>query len=229
MKTALILPILLPATYAWTFTWRNADGEEHTERGRGPSDCIVVDHAEGQLFELDGQGEDNINMLLFSNDECSGDPAGRATKSWSKESSTDLLSFQVVALNGGDDSTTTSGNSTATATETETPSGTVTSQPTGSSTEGTFTLPTVSETETDAETDTDTATMTNTDAETTPTETTEPTSTTEGASETGTETPEPTSTDDEAPEDAASQLLSRNSLIGAGIAAVAGYAVNWLL
>ncbi|KAL3454865.1 hypothetical protein BJX65DRAFT_10034 [Aspergillus insuetus] len=228
MKTALILPILIPATYAWTFTWRNADGQEHTERGRGPSECIVIDHAEGQLFELDGQGEDNINMLLFSNDDCSGDPAGRATESWSKESSTDLLSFQVVALNGDDDSTTTSGNATATATETETPSGTVTSQPTGSSTEESFTLPTVSETETDTETDTDTETMTNTDSEPTPTETTEPTSTTEGGSETETDTPTPTPTDDEVPEDAASQLLSRNNVVGAGIAAAAGYVVNWL-
>ncbi|CEL06371.1 hypothetical protein ASPCAL07477 [Aspergillus calidoustus] len=224
MKSALILPILLPATYAWTFTWRNADGEEHTERGRGPSECIVVDHAKGQLFELDGQGEDNINMLLFSNDDCSGDPAGRATESWSKESSTDLLSFEVVALNGGDDSTTPSGNATATATETETPSGTVTSQPTGTSTEETFTLPTVSETETGTET------MSNTDAEPTPTETTEPTSTSEGGSEPQTETPTPTPTptDDEVPEDAAQQLFSRNNLVGAGIAAVAGYAVNWL-
>ncbi|KAL2808459.1 hypothetical protein BJX63DRAFT_436134 [Aspergillus granulosus] len=223
-SAALILPILLPTASAWTLIWRNSDGEEHTERGRGPSDCIVIDHAQGQLFELDGQGEQNINMLLFSNDECSGDPAGRATESFRKESSVDLLGFQVVALNSDDSTSTSTGNSTTTATASSTGSlglnGTLTSQPTGSSTDLTVTLPTVSETETETET-----TPTNTDAEPTATETTEP-STTEGGSEA--ETPEPTPTDGETPEDAAPYPLSRNNLVGVAIAAVAGYAVNWL-
>ncbi|KAL3455052.1 hypothetical protein BJX64DRAFT_295428 [Aspergillus heterothallicus] len=223
MKSAtLILPILLPTAYAWTLTWRNSDGEEHTERGTGPSDCITIDHAKGQVFELDGQGEDDINMLLFSNDDCSGDPAGRATKAWTKESSVDLLSFQVVALNGGDDSTTTTATSSPTGSLVL--NGTVTSQPTGSSTDPTFTLPTVSETDSETETD---ATMTNTDSEPTTTETGEPTSTSEGGSET--ETPTPTPTDDEGPGDAASKLLSRDSLVGVALAAVVGYAANLFL
>ncbi|KAL2845045.1 hypothetical protein BJY01DRAFT_183995 [Aspergillus pseudoustus] len=226
-SAALILPILLPTTYAWTLTWRNSDGEEHTERGTGPSDCIVIDHAKGEVFELDGEGETNINMLLFSNDECSGEPAGRATKAWTKESSVDLLSFEVVALNGGDDSsTTTSTGNATTATATTTTgglelNGTLTSQPTGSSTDGTFTLPTVSETETETDTD---ATMTNTDSESTATETGEPTTTSDSEGGSETETPEATPTGD----DAATKLLSRGNIVGAAIAAVAGYAVNLL-
>ncbi|KAL2862211.1 uncharacterized protein BJX67DRAFT_310451 [Aspergillus lucknowensis] len=205
MKTTLLLPFLIPATYAWTFTWRNADGDEHTERGRGPSDCIKVNHAKGELFVLDGQGEKNINMLLFTNDECSGEPAGSASESFTRESSVAIKGFQVVPLDGGDDDTTTSTRTTGSSTS---PTGSSTPTPTHSPTS------TPSSTSTETETGTD-VTLTET-ATATATQTNEPGET---------ETPEPQN-----PDDAALRLLiSRNDLVGVAMGVVAGgYALDWL-
>ncbi|KAI9369216.1 hypothetical protein BJX61DRAFT_165458 [Aspergillus egyptiacus] len=222
MKYTALLSIL-PLTNAWTFTWVNSEGEESIERGTGPSECIPVNHEKGQIFKLDGEGEPNINMLMFTNDECTGDPAGKATVNYTKEASVDILGFQVVALDGGDSTTTTTeteegtvtlptvtgtGTTTATATQTETE--------TETETEGEVTLPTVTETTTEAET---TATETETEATTTATTTTEPTPT-EG--EEAGEEPTPT--------DAASQLvLSKAGLAGVAVGVVAGgWAMEYL-
>ncbi|KAL4877106.1 hypothetical protein BJY04DRAFT_198981 [Aspergillus karnatakaensis] len=243
MKSTLLSVIpLVSTTTAWTFTWRDASGQATTESGSGPSSCIVVDHAQGELFELDGQGEENINMLLFTNDECSGDPAGQATEDFTREASVDLLGFQVVEFGAADEDTT---SGTATATETETD-------------EGTFTLPTVTETSTETETATDdddgtvtlptvteTSTSTGTDdeddetftlptvTETTSTETETEVTETETSSVTDTSSTDPpaTATDSEEPDatptDAASSLvLTRTGLVGVAMCFVAG---GWAL
>ncbi|KAL2823318.1 hypothetical protein BDW59DRAFT_99478 [Aspergillus cavernicola] len=220
MKSSTLFTLLplLSTTYAWTFTWVNADGEESTERGRGPSECIPVNHEQGEVFVADGQGEPNINMLLFTNDECSGEPAGQATEEFSKEASVDLLGFQVVSLGGsgaenGTNSTATgteTGTATTTEAETEVETQTGTEQLSSSSTD----LSTSTETDSDSATPTPTATETD-NATTTPTPT------------------EPSTTDDEAeptPTDAASNLvLSRNGLAGIALGLIAGgWAVDYL-
>ncbi|KAL5000762.1 hypothetical protein BDV10DRAFT_161320 [Aspergillus recurvatus] len=218
----------LPLSTAWTFTWRDSSGKASTEKGTGPSDCIAVNHAKGQLFVLDGEGEENINMLLFSNDECEGEPAGRATESFAKEASVDLKGFQVVEY---DSSGSGSGNATTTKTTT------------GSEEDGTVTLPTVSATSTstsagdeDADADEDedgTVTLPTVPATTTNgTSTAEPTTTTatETGSDSETSSTEPTSTEsaggeeEPTPTGASSRLVpfSLAGLIAVGLGVVAG-------
>lgn len=122
MKSSTLLSLaisLLPITAAWEVTWNDADGNDHSKSGHGPSDCIKIDNPKGHLFKIDAQGENDINMLLFTNSACSGDPAGMATDVFSKDASKDLLGFKVVSLS----STTASGDS-ATATATATGTGT---------------------------------------------------------------------------------------------------------
>lgn len=116
MKWSTLLPLALPLlqlTSAWEIAWTDANNKEHTRSGHGPSDCIVIDNPKGHLFKIDAQGENGINMLLFTNKKCSGEPAGMATQEFSKDSSEDLLGFKVV-------STATPTASTGTATTTAT-------------------------------------------------------------------------------------------------------------
>ncbi|GIK04352.1 hypothetical protein Aspvir_008433 [Aspergillus viridinutans] len=114
MKWSTLLPLalstlsLLPSTGAWEITWTDSDNQKHSQSGTGPSDCIVIDNPKGHLFKIDSQGAKDINMLLFTNNKCSGEPAGMATEVFSKESSRDLLGFKVVALS----STTTTATAT---------------------------------------------------------------------------------------------------------------------
>ncbi|RHZ67347.1 uncharacterized protein CDV56_108845 [Aspergillus thermomutatus] len=114
MKWSTLLPLaistlsLFPSTGAWEITWTDSDNKEQSQSGHGPSDCIVIDNPKGHLFKIDSQGEKGINMLLFTNNECSGKQAGMATDVFSKESSQDLLGFKVVSLS----STTTSATAT---------------------------------------------------------------------------------------------------------------------
>lgn len=238
MKSSALLAVSLPvlSAHAWTITWRNADGEESTRSGHGPSKCIPIDHAQGQEFDIDGEGEPNINMLLFTNSKCSGDPSGQATVSFVKEASTDLSGFQVVRQNGGDDDDADDGDDeegTTTSTGSGSSSGSATPSPTSTSTDDdndddddeTFTLPTAPATSTTSSNDSD--------------ETTSPTETasssgadaSESSSATGTEndeTPSPSeSGDDSTPTDGSAQLgLSRTGLAGVVVAAVAG---GWAL
>ncbi|KAJ5378055.1 uncharacterized protein N7496_005464 [Penicillium cataractarum] len=119
MKSSTVLALaasLLPLAGAWEITWNDADGNNHTKSGTGPSDCIKIDNPKGHLFKIDSQGATDINMLLFTNSACSGDAAGMATDVFSKEASKGLLGFKVVSLSStatGSGSTAT-GNSTAT-------------------------------------------------------------------------------------------------------------------
>jgi hypothetical protein len=237
MKSSTLLTLTLPVlSNAWTITWRNAEGKESTKSGHGPSKCIQIDHAEGQEFNIDGEGEPNINMLLFTNDKCSGEPSGQATVSFVKEASSDLSGFQVVRLNGDDDDDDDEDDedSTTTGTGTGSSSGSATPSPTSTSTDDddddddeTFTLPTVSATSTSTSSDAD--------------ETTSPSETasssgagaepTESSGATGTDsdaTPSPSeSGDDSTPTDGSAQLgLSRTGLAGVVVAAIAG---GWAL
>lgn len=233
MKSSTLLALSLPvlSAHAWKITWRDASGKASTKSGRGPSKCIPIDHAEGQEFDIDGEGEPNINMLLFTNSKCSGDPSGQATVSFVKEASSDLSGFQVVRLDAGDDDED-EDDDDSTSTGTGSSSGSATPSPTSTSTDDdnddddeTFTLPTVSATSTSSSSDSD--------------ETTSPTSTasssgadaTESSSATGTdndETPSPSeSGDDSTPTDGSAQLaLSRTGLAGVVVAAIAG---GWAL
>ncbi|KAJ5433460.1 uncharacterized protein N7458_012616 [Penicillium daleae] len=119
MKSSTLLAVaasLLSLAGAWEITWNDANGNNHTKSGHGPSDCIAIDNPKGHLFKIDSQGEQGINMLLFTNSACSGDSAGMATDVFSKEASKDLLGFKVESLSStaSGNSTTTAGNSTAT-------------------------------------------------------------------------------------------------------------------
>ncbi|GFF36986.1 hypothetical protein IFM51744_03310 [Aspergillus udagawae] len=133
MKWSTLLPLalstlsLLPSTGAWEITWTDSDNQKQSQSGTGPSDCIVIDNPKGHLFKIDSQGEKGINMLLFTNNKCSGESAGMATDVFSKESSQELLGFKVVALS----STTT----TATATTGKSVSRVATTFPTSSASE----------------------------------------------------------------------------------------------
>ncbi|KAL4756476.1 uncharacterized protein BDW70DRAFT_144854 [Aspergillus foveolatus] len=216
---ALLSLSALPLSTAWEFTWRDSSGKATTEEGTGPSECIVIDHAKGQLFVMDGEGEKNINMLLFKNDKCEGEPAGMATESFAKEASVDLKGFQVVEYGSSE-----SGSGNATTTETTT----------GSDADGTVTLPTVSSTSTSTSTDDEdedgTVTLPTVSATTTATttdesSTAEPTTTTatESGSDSETSSTEPTSTESAGAEEeptptGASSRLAPISL--AGLAAV---------
>ncbi|KAL4898896.1 hypothetical protein BDW74DRAFT_120774 [Aspergillus multicolor] len=216
MKSTIVLLSLstFPLASAWTFTWRDNEGTASTETGTGPSSCIVVDHAKGQLFVLDGEGEANINMLLFSNDECTGEPAGMATESFAKESSVDLKGFQVVEYEASGSTTTTSDDldgtvtlPTVSATSSDDLGGTVT-LPTvpattgsnGTSTEDdgdqTVTLPTVPATTTSPEAEPTSTSDDDSETETTTTGSEETSSTeptpTESESAGGEEEPTPT-------------------------------------
>ncbi|KAL4983836.1 hypothetical protein BDW68DRAFT_181233 [Aspergillus falconensis] len=225
---ALLSLSALPLSTAWTFTWRDSSGKVSTEKGTGPSDCIAVNHAKGQLFVLDGEGEENINMLLFTNDECEGEPAGKATVSFTKEASVDLKGFQVVEYGSSG-----SGSGNATTTKTTT---------TGSEEDGTVTLPTVSATSTstsaddedgDEDEDDGTVTLPTVPATTTNgTSTAEPTTTTatETGSDSETSSTEPSSTqsaggeEEPTPTGASSTLVpfSLAGLIAVGLGVVAG-------
>lgn len=225
MKPSTLLALSLPvlSAHAWKITWRDASGKASTKSGRGPSKCIPIDHAEGQEFDLDGEGEPNINMLLFTNSKCSGDPSGQASVSFVKEASGDLSGFQVVRLDAGDDDEDDEDDSTSTGTG----SGSATPSPTSTSTDDdndddddeTFTLPTVSATSTSSDSSpTSTASSSGADA-------------TESSSATGTdndETPSPSESGDEStPTDGSAQLaLSRTGLAGVVVAAIAG---GWAL
>lgn len=113
MKWSTVVPLaisvisLLPSAGAWEVTWKDASNEEHSRTGHGPSKCIEIDNPKGNVFKIDAQGEQGINMLLFPNDECKGKEVGSATEDFSKESSRDLRGFKVVSL-----SATSSGNTT---------------------------------------------------------------------------------------------------------------------
>ncbi|KAL4780327.1 hypothetical protein BJX76DRAFT_338223 [Aspergillus varians] len=251
MKQTTLLPliVLLPSTQAWTFTWRDASGTPSTESGHGPSKCIAVDHAKGERFAADGQGEKNINMLLFTNDECTGSPAGEASVSFVKEASVALHGFQVVALDGDDATTTTDtdedegtftlpteaptdGASSATATSTST--GTTATEDEDED-EETFTLPTEAPTSTStAASTTETGSTTAEDEETftlpteTPTSTSSTSTSTTGAeteteTETGTETtetPSATETESDSSEPAATDGAANLVLSRNGLAGV---------
>ncbi|KAL4939114.1 hypothetical protein BDV06DRAFT_199496 [Aspergillus oleicola] len=242
MKTSTLFLATLPAVNAWTFTWRTSTGDATTERGSGPSECIAVNHAKSQIFAADGQGEDGINMLLFSNDECEGEPAGMATENFVKESSVDLKGFQVVSLEGGNDDEDSEGDEDDQTVTLPTVPATTTlpSTSTGDEDDETFTLPTEpattsdgemstttdsSETRTTTESPTPTETATNTESETD--STTEPTPTetdSESETETGSGEEEPT------PTGAASRFgFSRHGFIGVVVCGlVEGWAVDVL-
>ncbi|OGM48885.1 hypothetical protein ABOM_003184 [Aspergillus bombycis] len=122
MKWSAFFPLsvsvlaVLPSTGAWEFTWKDASNTTHVESGDGPSECITVNHEKGMVFAIDGQGEKNINMLLYGTDDCSDKPLGQATERFSKPSSVDIHGFQVKAISTGSNSTTTAGNTTVTST-----------------------------------------------------------------------------------------------------------------
>ncbi|KAL6235244.1 hypothetical protein BDW75DRAFT_240299 [Aspergillus navahoensis] len=217
MKPTIVLLSLsaLPLSTAWKFTWRDSSGKTSTEKGTGPSECIAVNHAKGQLFVLDGEGEENINMLLFSNDECEGEPAGKATVSFAKEASVDLKGFQVVEYRSSGSA---NGNATTTA----------------SVEDGTVTLPTVSATSTSTDDEDGTVTLPTVPATTTNgTSTVEPTTTTatETGSDSQTPSTEPTSTEsaggeeEPTPTGASSRLvpLSLAGLIAVGLGVAGGF------
>ncbi|KAL4891438.1 hypothetical protein BDV59DRAFT_182646 [Aspergillus ambiguus] len=103
--SVLATTALLASSHAWKFTYRNADGKASTVSGEGPHACIEVDNEEGQLFDLDGQGEKNINMMLYTTSDCTGKAAGMATESFSKKSSVTIRGFKVVATGGGESTT----------------------------------------------------------------------------------------------------------------------------
>ncbi|KAI9036264.1 uncharacterized protein KD926_002129 [Aspergillus affinis] len=103
MKLATTIPLtilsaitLLPSTSAWRFTWRDDEGNQWTESGKGPHTCTKIQHAEGETFAWNNQGNDNIGIYLYSSSGCSGSLAGWSSNIWEKESSRDLLSFKVA-------------------------------------------------------------------------------------------------------------------------------------
>jgi hypothetical protein len=144
MKSSTLLALafsIAPLAAAWEITWNDADDNDHTKSGHGPSDCIKIDNPKGHLFKIDAQGETDINMLLFTNSACSGDAAGMATDVFSKDASKDLLGFKVVKLSSttaSGNSTTTTGGSTATG-HSATATGTTATTKTGGSTHGSST------------------------------------------------------------------------------------------
>ncbi|KAL4792928.1 hypothetical protein BDV19DRAFT_238296 [Aspergillus venezuelensis] len=228
------------ATNAWTFTWRTSSGDATTESGTGPSTCISVNHAKGQIFAADGEGEENINMLLFSNEDCDGEPAGMATESFVKEASLDLKGFQVVDLDGGDgdgdeegdeddlDQTVTLPTVPATTTLP-----TTSTESEGDDDDQTFTLPTEPATSTNGTTSAE-PTTTSDDNSTESPAPTETSSETESETDSGSE-PSPTETDsgsgsetgsgeeDPAPTDAASSLgFSKSGIAGVVVCGLVG-------
>ncbi|KAJ5886111.1 uncharacterized protein N7473_008785 [Penicillium subrubescens] len=138
MKSSALLAMavsIAPLAAAWEIKWNDADDNDHTKSGHGPSDCIKIDNPKGHLFKIDAQGETDINMLLFTNSACSGEAAGKATDVFSKDASKDLLGFKVVSLSsttGSGNSTTTTGGSTATGHNATTTGTTATTKTSGS-------------------------------------------------------------------------------------------------
>lgn len=98
LSLALSTIYILPSVEAWEVTWHDTDSKSHRREGHGPSDCIEIDNPKGKVFKIDSQDDKGINMLLFDNSECTGDPAGQATESFSKDASRALLGFKVVSL-----------------------------------------------------------------------------------------------------------------------------------
>ncbi|KAL5356176.1 hypothetical protein BJX96DRAFT_142420 [Aspergillus floccosus] len=134
--TLLTAASLLASAHAWTFTYRDADGKASTISGEGPHPCVEVNNEKGQLFEMDGQGEKNINMLMFTTPDCSGKAAGMATESFSKKSSVTIRGFKVVSTadggSGGDDNSSATHTHTHTGTAPSAGNATVTSGPSSS-------------------------------------------------------------------------------------------------
>ncbi|KAK1149039.1 hypothetical protein N8T08_007716 [Aspergillus melleus] len=137
MKLATALPLtllsaitLLPSTSAWKFTWRDDEGNGSTESGNGPHACTKIQHAEGEEFAWNNQGNKNIGIYLYTSSDCSGSLAGWSSNIWEKESSRDLLSFKVA--NEG-------ATTTADATATESHTGSADATATGTATATTLT------------------------------------------------------------------------------------------
>ncbi|KAH8430710.1 uncharacterized protein LDX57_008372 [Aspergillus melleus] len=141
MKLATALPLtllsaitLLPSTSAWKFTWRDDEGNESTESGKGPHACTKIQHAEGEEFAWNNQGNKNIGIYLYTSSDCSGSLAGWSSNIWEKESSRDLLSFKVAnegATTTADATATESHTSSADATKTATATATATNLTSG--------------------------------------------------------------------------------------------------
>ncbi|KAJ5983910.1 hypothetical protein N7481_006009 [Penicillium waksmanii] len=119
MKWSTLLPLalstisLLPSAGAWEVTWHDSENKSHSQKGHGPSDCIEIDNPKGKVFKIDSQGEKGINMLLFDNSKCTGDSAGQATESFSRDASRGLLGFKVVSLSSSNSSETTTTDKSA--------------------------------------------------------------------------------------------------------------------
>ncbi|PLB52096.1 hypothetical protein P170DRAFT_433949 [Aspergillus steynii IBT 23096] len=102
MKLATTLPLtllstisLLPSASAWKLTWHDEDGKGSVESGKGPHSCIEIQHAQGERYVWDNQGNENIGIYFYTSSDCSGTVAGWSTDKWAKDASRDLLSFEV--------------------------------------------------------------------------------------------------------------------------------------
>lgn len=116
METSLALLSFVPTVSAWSFTWRNADNVPSAPFGHGAQECTKIDQAQGHEYKWDGE-DDPYWIFVYTNDNCSGVPAGHSPPvPWPNNASVDLHSYLVTMGSKAGPSSTPIASTTSTAT-----------------------------------------------------------------------------------------------------------------
>ncbi|BCS19587.1 uncharacterized protein APUU_20019A [Aspergillus puulaauensis] len=97
--TTLYILFSLPLVSAWTFVWRNASGIPTVEDGSGGRSCKEIDHAKGQPFEFDSEG-DLVRLFTYAQTDCSRTSSGKFESYMLKNASSAILAYAVIDLAG---------------------------------------------------------------------------------------------------------------------------------
>ncbi|KAK2764288.1 hypothetical protein FQN54_008980 [Arachnomyces sp. PD_36] len=85
--------LLIQSASAWSFQWRNDEGDAYIELGMGNQTCKSIDHGKNQPFEWDPK-TDPFCISLFSDSKCEY-RVGYTCNPWPHDSTRELKSFEV--------------------------------------------------------------------------------------------------------------------------------------
>ncbi|KAK2755538.1 hypothetical protein FQN54_006478 [Arachnomyces sp. PD_36] len=121
LSSSILVALLAQTGAAWTWTWRDASESPHIDRGTGYQSCTNIDHEKGQVFAFDAE-KSYVCLLMYGQKDCTGDVGGYGCSVYTKESSGDILSYQVVDGDYYDDPSIISSTSSSSSAETTAPS-----------------------------------------------------------------------------------------------------------
>jgi hypothetical protein len=94
LLTVVVALVALATAESWWWTWRDETGP-NIEFGEGPQDCKNINHQKGMLFEYDSK-DSGMCILMYGQKDCAGNVGGYACHYFSKASSGDIGSYQIV-------------------------------------------------------------------------------------------------------------------------------------